>query len=553
MKRSNGLGFHLALLVLIGGAAVVSSGTAASGAEPAAVWTELAPTGTAPAPDTTPVLAGYDPASNRAVVITHHGRGNPDQAWVVVGANGMAGTPAWEQLAVGGTPPVATGSESATYDPTSNRLIVYGGCTWSCSPAREGVFVLTNANGLGGSPAWSELAVTDPQPRDSHSAVYSRASDSLVAFGGDLAFPGTNKNDTRTLSNASGAVGPATWTSLEPAGGPPSIRSYHTATYDAAGDRMTVFGGQEFIRCCAPDYIIEARDDTWVLSDASGANGPPTWTQLQTATAPSPRAYHSAVYDDATRQMFVYGGYDFRESDQQTIVNDELWVLDNANGQGGEPAWTPVRQSGAAPGARYGQSAAWDAGHRRMMMLGGSTASGSPTNQLFVADMPVSRTGQQTTSVTVTAAPGVLTVTLPQASVAFGQLVSGSTSPAVGVGDVLYVNTLGTGNPWGATVASTSLSSGPAVIPFTRLAFAPGPAITSGEGSTANLTPGAGGTFGGPDAAPGTTFSDPLTLVTGPAGAQGSFTQSGSTVTLHVPATSPAGSYSGTLQYTIVG
>jgi len=69
--------------------------------------------------------------------------------WVLTNANGLGGTPVWTQLAPTGSPPISNGEAATAYDPVTNHLIVYGGCTVGCSPALADLFVLTNANGLG--------------------------------------------------------------------------------------------------------------------------------------------------------------------------------------------------------------------------------------------------------------------------------------------------------------------------------------------------------------------------------------------------------------------
>jgi hypothetical protein len=308
----------------------------------------------------------------------------PDDVWVLTNANGLGGTPTWLQLSTVGSAPQSTAYETESYDAGTNRLIVYGGCYWSCSPSLNGVFVLTNANGLGGPPTWSQLTVTNPQARDSHSAIYQAAGDRLIAFGGDFAFPSTDQNDTRVLTNASGLASPSTWSTLATAGGPPPVRISHTATYDPTSDRMTVFGGDEFVRCCAPNYVINDYNDTWVLSGASGLGGTATWTLLTPAgPMPSPRSYHSAVYDQAGNRMYVYGGAEFNEATQSYAVNGELWMLDNANGQGGTPIWTQITAGGSAPGPLSGHTAAMDQANQRMMLLGGSDQS-TPSSRVFV-------------------------------------------------------------------------------------------------------------------------------------------------------------------------
>lgn len=194
--------------------------------------------------------------------------GSSTEVWVLTNANGMGGTPAWIQLLPSGAPPFSNGLDAVVYDTVTNRLIVYGGCFANCSPALSNVWVLTNANGLGGSPAWSQNTVTNLQSRTHHPAVFDSVNNLLIPFGGHFAFFGTDQNDTRTLSNANGVASPSTWSTLSTAGGPPPIRNQHTAVYDQANNRMTIFAGTNYI--CCPNHQID-KNDVWVLANANGS------------------------------------------------------------------------------------------------------------------------------------------------------------------------------------------------------------------------------------------------------------------------------------------
>jgi hypothetical protein len=183
----------------------------------AQTWIELAPTGPQP-PDPlfVPKHAFYDAANNRLIAFfpgnppyNPDPPGNANEVWILTNANGLGGTPTWFQLQPTGAPSFSNKMESVVYDVVHNRLIVYGGCRVSCSPALSEVFVLSNANGLGGIPVWKQSSVPNPQPRTSHTAVYDAINNLMIAFGGGLAFFGTDQNDTRVLTNAN--AGPSTW------------------------------------------------------------------------------------------------------------------------------------------------------------------------------------------------------------------------------------------------------------------------------------------------------------------------------------------------------
>src|SRR5437588_1390780 len=123
--------------------------------------------------------------------------------------------------------------------------------------------------------------------------------------------------------------------------------------------RVTVFG---IFRLLVLMFVL------WSTHDfASGQ----TWTQLSpSGTPPSPRGFHgaSAVYDPSSNRMIVFGG---RESNQNNT--NDVWLLTNANGLGGTPAWINLlpANSPGAPASRSGHSAVYDIATNRMMVFGG--------------------------------------------------------------------------------------------------------------------------------------------------------------------------------------
>ncbi len=107
--------------------------------------------------------------------------------WALSNANGQAGTPHWFQFAPTGTAPAGRTGQSTVYDAMNNRMIMYGGID-SINGTRflYDSWILTNANSLGGTPAWLPETVTGKAPeRYFHSAFYSSASNDLVVFGGE--------------------------------------------------------------------------------------------------------------------------------------------------------------------------------------------------------------------------------------------------------------------------------------------------------------------------------------------------------------------------------
>jgi len=185
--------------------------------------------------------------------------------WVLSNANGLGGTPTWSQLSPTGGPPAGQYAPSAVYDPANNRMTVFGGggfVNGTCQGSNA-VWVLTNANGVGGTPLWINVSTEgnsgSPVGRGFHSAVYNAARNQMIMFGGDDSL-GVNLNDAWGLGNANGIGGAAAWTQLAPTGGPPPARNSHGAVFDPGTERMIIFGG---------DDNIGFLNDTWLLKLSS--------------------------------------------------------------------------------------------------------------------------------------------------------------------------------------------------------------------------------------------------------------------------------------------
>jgi len=353
------------------------------GSVTAQTWSQLSTAGSPPASQ--PGGGGYDAVNNRLIVFFPAETGG--QVWVLTNANGLGGTATWTQLTPTGSAPTASGEASVVYDPKTNQLIVYGGCLSNCGAPLPDVVVLSNANGLGGQPAWSQSSTSPAESRDNQTAVYNSSTKRMIAFGGGLAFFGTDQNDTRVLSPAD-ANNP-TWTTLSVAGVPPGVREAHTAIYDQVHNTMTIFGGADAVRTCCP-YEINDYNDVWVLSDADGTGtGTPTWKQLNpTGKIPPARQELSAVYDSTNNRMYVFGGFQWSNALQDITPLGDLWKLSNANDLGTTtPRWTQIGQLGTPPGANYGHFAVFDSAHQRMIVFGGADRNRQVHSLTFILDL----------------------------------------------------------------------------------------------------------------------------------------------------------------------
>jgi hypothetical protein len=155
------------------------------------------------------------------------------------------------------------------------------------------------------------------------------------------------------------------WLQLSTSGGPPAPRLQHGAAYDPNTNSMIVYGGQN---CFSTTF-----GDVWILSNSNGLGGTPTWTQLfPTGGGPGARAITGGlVYDSADNRLIVFGG----QSSTGSLEND-VWILSNATGQGGTPAWMQVVPAGSLPAARADHSTVYDPKNNRLIIFGGADGSG---------------------------------------------------------------------------------------------------------------------------------------------------------------------------------
>lgn len=279
--------------------------TGATDAGGASSWVELFPSGGPPLGREGQTTV-YDPVNNR--VLVHGGcAGNCSPAladtWALEGANGLAGTPQWVPRQGA---PLGRAEHAATFDPATGRMIVFGGHTGFFGTERNDVHVYDS-----GADSWSQLLpVGSPPPvRRWAGVAYDEANNRMILFGG-VNVPNSVTfnyyNDVWVLTNANGLGGSPEWMQLAPTGTPPAPRGGHSALYDPLANRLIVFGGTDvnFSTNVGTNY-----SDTRVLENANGLGGTPHWTQLAPTGGPPPgRQFHSAGYSSASQRLAVAMG-----------------------------------------------------------------------------------------------------------------------------------------------------------------------------------------------------------------------------------------------------
>lgn len=365
-------------------------------------WTSLA---SGPGPDDRyGHTAVFRPAANEIDIFAGAHQWN-DQRQNELWAYCLAPSLHWESRTPTQGPPPERIWQNAVFDPTQNRMILYGGwnaqymCDIYC-PVRYNYDVWDFD--LTAGARWSEREV-DQYYRSNYSAVFDPVRERMIAFGGQTWAYGSLpylRNDVIALPTQ----GDEQWIPIQPTGTPPSARMGHTAIYDPVADRMIVFGGSTNI------YGNTPTNETWQLTLAD----PPAWSLLSPAgTPPSARFGHMSIYDPKRDRMVVIGGghdtqvwsLSLRPSltwqvlptsgsspaafgDELAAIYDPIgdrvltfsgkstvavWSLDLSTTPSTWTAWTP---SGLVPPAGQDYSAVYDPNGDRAIVFGFDALSG---------------------------------------------------------------------------------------------------------------------------------------------------------------------------------
>src|SRR5262245_15924916 len=173
-------------------------------------WTQILPSGAAP-PQRCQSSAVYDPVRDRMIVI---GGRDSETYFNDTWALSLGDSPQWTPLNVAAAGPDPLSGHSAVYDAARDLIWLFGGRDGdNQNPCRNDLWELS----LSGIPTWVKMSPdgTPPSVRAHHSAVLDPSSDRMVVFGGwDR---GSRFNDTWFLQLA----GAPTWFDIDNPPPPP--------------------------------------------------------------------------------------------------------------------------------------------------------------------------------------------------------------------------------------------------------------------------------------------------------------------------------------------
>ena len=238
----------------------------------------------------------------------------------------------WSKLNATNPPPGRV-SPAIAYDPTKDRIIIFGGGSPGIDLDDTWAYYYSTGR-------WEKLnPSTHPSPRSDAQMVYDSSTQKIILFGGhgSVLFGDTWAFDCQTDN----------WVNLLPLNGPTARYDFGMA-YDSVRHRVIIFGG-----LTGWDYN-SAKNDTWAYDPSTNS-----WSNLNPSSPPSARANHALSFDSLNDKIILFGGF------QNTFLN-ETWAYNPATN-----SWIKLSPEGPLPPARGYFPMAYDSAYNRTVLFGG--------------------------------------------------------------------------------------------------------------------------------------------------------------------------------------
>ena len=225
--------------------------------------------------------------------------------------------------------------------------------------------------------------LSDPGPRAFHTAVratlpsaWMNNGNAAYSFCPTFYFGGMSKTATGSFEFfndlyfnkfrvGAGSLDDQQFIKLNPSN-PPPARSMHAAIWKDSDKSMWVFGGITKEGSSNPGpfwaYVV---NDLWKYTYQTNTDG--YWTRM--TDAPTKLYGHSAVYDDTTGRIFIFGG---GVMTGVSMSNTVYVCYTNSS----PVTWETINPTYPSPEARCGHVAAWDYTHKVMYIFGGKKPQG---------------------------------------------------------------------------------------------------------------------------------------------------------------------------------
>jgi hypothetical protein len=216
-------------------------------------WTDLKPSGSVP-----DARAGcrmvYDPSARRLILFGGGSGGEYEREPLTTTFDDTwsydAAANTWTKLMPAGQSPPAREAHAMAYDPSIQKVVLFGGRNYDADVDYNDTWAFDPS-----SDSWMELKPSSalPPERCSFSMTYDPSSDRLVLFGG-LHRAAASQH----LSDIWGYDAVAnTWTELPTKGPGPAAREYPALVYCPSIDRVVMFGGASPRASLNDTWILE--------------------------------------------------------------------------------------------------------------------------------------------------------------------------------------------------------------------------------------------------------------------------------------------------------
>jgi hypothetical protein len=237
--------------------------------------------------------------------------------WILSCANCLEGS-VWNSVPDATLKPLPREGNGAFYRSATNEMVIFGGADNGILSVPADLWVLKNANGLGGTPVWNQLPQTGdvPGPLEHFATAYDPASNRMTIVGGCCFYT----NATRLLDFNSPNGAPQ-WSTLSPGGVLPSSGDALIFGNDQGDNRLVVHG-------ILPGGNSNA---TWLLVNANDVGVAPVWFNSVPRGAPSSPPEGAflvgSAYNATTKQLILA----LNRNDGQGNLVPEVWVLNSAD------------------------------------------------------------------------------------------------------------------------------------------------------------------------------------------------------------------------------
>lgn len=248
----------------------------------------------------------------------------------------------WTPVDTEGTPPMKR-LAAAAYDSRRNRFVLFGGI------GNRGYEQLHGDTWEWDGSRWHDVSDTRIGTRDHHGMAFDAVRGVTVMYGG-VSSDRSQPAETWVYPTETWTFDGHTWREAGTVGPNPGPRSSPAMAYDAARERIVLFGGAA--RGGTP------LGDTWLWDGQA-------WMQMADAGGPGPRFGPAIATDPWSGGVVLFGGW---SGQPRNVYYDDLWRWDGRQ-------WTEVPIDGPRPDAGSQAGLAFDSANQRLVLSGGGTVS----------------------------------------------------------------------------------------------------------------------------------------------------------------------------------